>query len=40
VLEQQALDPGIVRDELRSQEARKRDLKRALGASNKDSSGN
>ena len=31
-------DPGIVRDELRSLEARKRDLERALGASNKDSS--
>ena len=31
-------DPGIVRDELRSLEARRRDLERALGASNKDSS--
>ena len=31
-------DPGIVRGELRSLEARKRDLDRALGASLEDSS--
>lgn len=31
-------DPGIVRDELRSLEARKRDLERALSASREDSS--